>query len=66
MTPQAFSAALADLGWSQRQLAAALGVTHTVVVRMAQGTRRIEPDLARWLARAQQWLRANPVPRKQP
>jgi hypothetical protein len=62
MTPQAFSAALAALGWSQRQLAAQLGVDHVVVQRMSRGTRRIEPQLARWLHAAQQWLQANPLP----
>lgn len=43
MTPLEVKALRRRLGWTQRQLAAALGVTVTSVARWEQGTRTVSP-----------------------
>jgi transcriptional regulator with XRE-family HTH domain len=61
MTPAAFRAALASLRWTQRGLAAALGVDERQVRRWAAGA-TVPPPVAAWLVRAAAWMDRNPPP----
>lgn len=61
MTPATLRACLASLRWTQRGLAAALGVQERQVRRWATGA-RVPPAVADWLARAAAWHEANPPP----
>lgn len=61
MSPSDLRACLASLHWTQRGLAAALGVQERQVRRWAAGARVPEP-VADWLARAAAWHEANPPP----
>ena len=49
MTPTDLSAALAALGWSQRELARQLGVAESSVRQWMTGKSRVRADLAAWL-----------------
>jgi transcriptional regulator with XRE-family HTH domain len=49
MTPEEFRARRDQLGWSQTELARALGVSHSAVYRYEAGTRRIAEPVARLL-----------------
>jgi transcriptional regulator with XRE-family HTH domain len=61
MTPAAFRAALASLRWTQRGLAAALGVDERQVRRWAAGA-TVPPAVAAWLTKAAAWMDRNPPP----
>lgn len=63
MTPTDLRAALADLHWSQRGLAAILRKDERQVRRWATGEAQIPPAVADWLARLAEAMRANPPPR---
>jgi transcriptional regulator with XRE-family HTH domain len=63
VTPDQFRAALASLRWTQRGLAAALGVDERQVRRWATGA-TIPERVASWLERAARWHAKNPPPEK--
>jgi transcriptional regulator with XRE-family HTH domain len=64
MTSAAFRARLARLRWSQRSLAALLGVTHNTVHRWALDQAVIPADVAAWLDEVAAFLRTHPPPRR--
>ena len=51
MTPAEFSAALAQIGWTQRELARTLDCNHKLIQRWAGGQAAIPAPIARWLDR---------------
>ena len=63
MTAEEFTAALATIGWGQRQLAAALAYHRTQINRWAEGTSPIPEPVAGWLRAAATWHAAHPPPR---
>lgn len=65
MTPAEFRAALAAIGWSQRQLAAATGWSLGAVRNWADGKARVPPPVAGWLARQAARLAQDPPPRRE-
>ena len=62
MTASDFRAHLEALCWTQRGLAALLGVAHNTVHRWALGQARIPDDIAAWLEAASGFLRDHPPP----
>lgn len=62
MTPTQLRECLEALRWSQRGLAEATGHDERQVRRMAAGDAPIGEELAAWLRRARDWMRANPPP----
>jgi hypothetical protein len=64
MTAADLRAALAAIGWSARQIAAATGRAESAGPDWTAGRRPIPPEVAAWVAAAAAWHRDNPVPRK--
>jgi transcriptional regulator with XRE-family HTH domain len=62
MTPVAYRAALVTLGWSQRELASRLGVSHNTTYRYAKGERQIPPGIALWLESLARLVASHPPP----
>lgn len=65
MTATAFRARLATLCWTQRGLAALLGLSHNTVHRWALGQATIPPDVAAWIEELSAFMRAHAPPRRQ-
>lgn len=64
LSPDALRAALAALGWSARQLAAATGRAESAGTDWLAGRRAVPADVAAWLESARDWITANPPPRR--
>ena len=64
MTPADLSAALAALGWSQRELARQLGVAESSVRQWLTGKSRMRPDLLAWLLDLARYHAEHPAPPK--
>jgi transcriptional regulator with XRE-family HTH domain len=62
MTPDEFVAALAAIGWSQRQLVTLLGCDTNLATRWSRGTAAIPPSIAKWLAKLAACHERLPVP----
>lgn len=62
MTPDQLRAALHDLHWSQRGLAAILRKDERQVRRWATGDAQIPEDVANWMERVARAMRENPPP----
>ena len=58
MTPAEFRAAAAVIGWSERQIAARSGYAVSIASQWASGRCAVPDDLARWLERMAQAVRA--------
>jgi hypothetical protein len=64
LTPTALRAALAAIGWSARQIAAATGRAESAGPDWTAGRRPIPPEVAAWVEAAAAWHRHNPPPHK--
>jgi ribosome-binding protein aMBF1 (putative translation factor) len=62
MTPTRFRECLTLLRWSQRGLADALQRDESMIRKMARGAADIPGDLAAWLERRAEAMRADPPP----
>lgn len=62
MTAAAFRHALDAIGWSERQLAARIGCSQTLVNKYGRGVLAVPPALATWLERRAQAARDDPPP----
>jgi hypothetical protein len=64
LTPADLRAALAAIGWSERQLARATGYSPGAVRIWLAARAAVPPAVAEWLGRAVQWMQANPPPQR--
>ena len=62
MTPDRFRECLDLIRWSQRGLADALGRNERTIRRMATGEMDVPADLAAWLDRRADAMKADPPP----
>jgi DNA-binding transcriptional regulator YdaS (Cro superfamily) len=62
MTAEGFRASLAGIGWSERQLAAAIGCSQTLVNKYGRGVLAVPAPLAAWLERQAKAARDDPPP----
>lgn len=62
MTPAEFSAALAILGWSLRELARRLGCDVALPARWSKGTAFVPQPIAAWLRKLAAGVGRQPVP----
>lgn len=62
MSPQAFSTALATLGWSQRHLALLLECDTNLPTRWATGRVPVPPSIAGWLSDLAAFHEQHPPP----
>jgi len=62
MTGEQFSAALATIGWSARQLVTRLGCDTNLATRWSRDQAPVPPSIARWLSRLAAAHAAQPVP----
>jgi transcriptional regulator with XRE-family HTH domain len=63
MTASAFRAHLEALGWTQRGLAALLGLSHNTVHRWALNEAVIPERYAAWLVEVAAFIKQHPPPR---
>ena len=64
MTPTDLSAALAALGWSQRELARQLGVAESSVRQWLTGKSRMRAPLEAWLLDLARYHADHPAPKR--
>ncbi len=62
MTAEKFRACLAEIGWSQRALAARLGVNDVTVRRWALDGRRMPEEVGEWLGALSDFHAAHRLP----
>jgi hypothetical protein len=62
VTASELRAALAAIGWSARQIAAATGRAESAGPDWTAGRRPIPPEVAAWVEAAAAWHRDNPPP----
>ena len=66
ISPYRISLCLTTIGWSERELARRTGRHQTEVRRWMLGTTTIDPSVAEWLTKLEQFVREHPAPRLRP